>query len=148
MPPPDNRPRQVSSGQISDETASKLINLEKQRLELFILKQQTRDKEIDASTTLAKLTIESEREYARNQPKQDRYTLALAAGIVFVFLVLFCLFVAYMLHTGNKDLAKLIIIGLTHMVAGAAGFYGGKKVGKASATEAQEIPEAQVIDTP
>jgi hypothetical protein len=147
MANPNNNQGKVINGPISEATVNKIIEMEGQRIQLAIQKTASRDKEIDANTKIAERSIDAQAEYLKSKPKQDRLTYLTIGGIIAFFFVASLVFLCYLLNTGNKDLAKYILLGLSHFATGALGYYAkGKRNGNADTGSTDNIQDAEVVN--
>jgi hypothetical protein len=132
---------------MSEGTLQQLLKLEEQRLHLHMQRQHSRDKEIEANTRLAEKSLEAQKEYLKTKPSQDRKTLLLISIIFIVLVAMFCVFLCYLLSTGNKDLAHSILIGLSHLAVGSGGYFAGTKMQKNPKSAADsDIQDADVVE--
>lgn len=133
---------------ISESTLIQLMELEKQRLQIFMLKQQTRDKEIAANSKLAEKSIDAQAAHLKVKPAEDRKTLALIVGSVVLVILVFITFLCYLLHTGNKDFAKFILAGISHLIVAVGGYFAGKKSKKSNTQNPSDTQDADILENP
>lgn len=148
---PNNGNQQPDANKIpiNEEVLSKILDVEKSKIEMRISERALREKHIDNQAAIAKQQLTLQADLLKNKPKQDRLSLITIGVVCVVILIIVLSFLLALIYWKETEFAKYLLVTVSHIIVGVLAYLAGNKNKKSTTTQTIQddgIEDAQIVN--
>lgn len=122
----NTQPQEEHKIPVNEETLSKILEVEKSKIELRMSERAFREKHVDNQAALAREQLRAQADYLKRKPRQDRYFMITVGSIVAVILLIVLSFLLILIFWHETEFAKYLLVTVSHIIVGVLSFVAGK----------------------